>query len=87
MGRSRFLSVPAYMVALAAHERGRKLQKHPTETKSLLGERQTAESKVPIEQRRREFAKHSLMADGGNIFCRNIKSTIKTHVTSPTRLA
>jgi hypothetical protein len=31
--------------ALAAHERGRKLQKKATETTSLLGERQTAETK------------------------------------------
>ena len=80
--------------ALAAHERGRKLQKKATETQYLLGERRTAESKVPVEKRLREFANHSLMADGGNLFCRcckekirNIKSTINTHVSSPTHVS
>ena len=80
--------------ALAAHERGRKLQKKETATTSLLGERQTAETKVPVTQRIREFHHQSLMDDNGMIFCRcckekirNIKGTINTHVTSPTHTA
>ena len=78
--------------AMAAHERGRKMRQNEKPSQSLLGERKTKESTVPIAQRLREFPNQSLMEDVAHkLFCqcckrtiRNDKGTIKTHVSGST---